>query len=609
MTAESDEYLCVFPCRNKGSASDRGKHDQREPESPTLPYSMDFYGTTPPVNNREIRRSKNKSVSKNRRRKSNERDGLDEKKQDKPRVFDHGKSASKNGACSERDNYMTDYSSMQQLDLSVLLSAPKACNRKKDTKNLKTSRTHERDWKVSASDLPNLLTQLDLSPTDGSPVEVESEVVKPPVAPSGGAASAPASHTCRVVPPTVAECPTDRVNFYRTFSLLINLGTSTRKEKERQISPYLRQLSCEQEEYQSELNDLIWLELKAWRDGFTAQQQQQQTDHARGQVSPVLDRITQFRFTDVDASSDSKSCDDNGATSDVDDDSRDAGERSRDVADEASSGVDALGDDGDTSYDASSDDRCQLLDSCLQSMFDAIPLREACVCQQVALAQVCEVLSELEGVERLYPSTRALGRHHPTYNTPVFQQRMETLCLWMNITQDIAHKLQLMAKVLHVDGIRGLNWPYKDVRISLASVHPGMLRSMPEIHVTAESDDGDASDDDDEDASDDASDDDSDDDSEEPRVQFDIYDDPSPIEGSASPCVFPTNSVNLKTFTRTSIYRNFVESTLKKTSLCKLLTRLKRLLDPTLKRACSALEMPKVVLSYADVVSQQVGRQ
>ena len=65
-------------------------------------------------------------------------------------------------------------------------------------------------------------------------------------------------------------CPNDRYDFYRTFSTLIRFGNAPKKEKEPKggggsvfgCGPYSRQISSEQELWQTHLCDLIWFELQ-----------------------------------------------------------------------------------------------------------------------------------------------------------------------------------------------------------------------------------------------------------------------------------------------------------------------------------------------------------
>ena len=61
------------------------------------------------------------------------------------------------------------------------------------------------------------------------------------------------------------SCPKERLEFYKTFSLLINMGNSQKKESK----TLNRQLSSEQQSMQNQYKDLLWLELRAWHANKT----------------------------------------------------------------------------------------------------------------------------------------------------------------------------------------------------------------------------------------------------------------------------------------------------------------------------------------------------
>lgn len=79
--------------------------------------------------------------------------------------------------------------------------------------------------------------------------------------------------------------------------------------------------------------------------------------------------------------------------------------------------------------------------------------------QQEALHLVQLELDKLEHVEALYPTLKALGDNHSLYSTRVFQQRLEALHLWVNVTREVALTLQMMARILHVDTAH-TRWPW-----------------------------------------------------------------------------------------------------------------------------------------------------
>ena len=190
----------------------------------------------------------------------------------------------------------------------------------------------------------------------------------------------------------------------------------------------------------------------------------------------------------------------------------------------------------------------------------------------------------------------------------------------MNLTKDMGHKLQLMAKVLYVDSL--VDWPWLDYESphQILRGEPNMRGTMtPDICVTTPLGEDDF----------------------EPdwqidkpnslhpqgalkNVRFNISD-----SGASSPDVekelsftfgasdtsTPNKSVqrtcSMMSFDEngTGMYRYFVDKTLKRTGLMKLLQRLKYLLDGTLQRAKQALEKPKPLKDHhlASRFGQEVG--
>uniref|UniRef100_A0A8C4QGF8 Mitogen-activated protein kinase kinase kinase 4 n=1 Tax=Eptatretus burgeri TaxID=7764 RepID=A0A8C4QGF8_EPTBU len=83
--------------------------------------------------------------------------------------------------------------------------------------------------------------------------------------------------------------------------------------------------------------------------------------------------------------------------------------------------------------------------------------------QREACQKVKALLEALDAVEALYPSLRALQHEHPAYGAKTFQNRLHTLCLWLNTTKDLNHKLGLMGTILGVREMAGAGWPVFEV--------------------------------------------------------------------------------------------------------------------------------------------------
>ena len=455
-------------------------------------------------------------------------------------------------------------------------------------KNFTTIRAYERDLKSSSSDLAAM---------DG-PMQVQTQTMS---------VDTPDRFMClnpRLVPQTITgnnksdltsqkpavppECPADRIMFYKTFLMLINLGNSARKEKESKIGPYSRQLSCEQEVWQNEVNDLIWLELQAWYGGRTLRLQDEFLCEEREKVPAVLDEVVNFKVT-LTEWNDTASCGDN---SDADDGMSIVCDERGDASTMANEGIDGVTRISG-SHRASDGDVTSQLESCLDGCVweCAHALAETTAAQKEALTQVSALLDDLGTVEHLYPTTKALGKDYPLYDTAEFRLRVDTLCLWMNVVRDLGHKLQLMAKVLRVDKIDGLQWPWLDGAatalcdaIDNATVDDTESDMSVASYSTPDS---------------------------IKNVRFNLSD--ASLTDTAANEIQPQTSVS-SSYRTTSvedicsahIYRHFVDRTLKKTGMRKLLMRLIRLTSSTLQRAKEALQKPKTTPSYADVVVQEV---
>ena len=353
------------------------------------------------------------------------------------------------------------------------------------------------------------------------------------------------------------DCPSDRYDFYRTFSTLIRLGNAPKKEKEPKgggcsvmaNSPYSRQMSSEQELWQTHLCDLIWFELQAYINVRTNKDQDDFLCEARQGINSTLDRVMSFNASTVE------------------------------------------------SLDFSTND---LLAECFchkwQSGYSGLCLQQV-IHKQCAMSKlVTSLLDDVENAESLYPTQKALAVEHPVYADDKFQQRIATLCLWMTITRDIAHKIKLMAEIVRISdqSLVGTAWSCIDL-YSLKTLVSGY---SGEDVIVADNDrsvpDDDGNDEEDSEAIDSAGSDVNSDSASVPHnvvlrqksVHFEDENDEQYRCERPRCLISRPNSAEV---TPTSIYRHYVDAVLKKTGLRKLRMRLKDLLDTTLQRARLAL--------------------
>lgn len=77
-----------------------------------------------------------------------------------------------------------------------------------------------------------------------------------------------------------------RQEFHETFANLIKLGSSDKQESK---------ISTEDASWQTELKDMIWLELQAWHADRTLEQQDKFLYKARQEIPDLLNKIINYR--------------------------------------------------------------------------------------------------------------------------------------------------------------------------------------------------------------------------------------------------------------------------------------------------------------------------
>uniref|UniRef100_A0A1A9W5W3 Mitogen-activated protein kinase kinase kinase 4 n=1 Tax=Glossina brevipalpis TaxID=37001 RepID=A0A1A9W5W3_9MUSC len=203
-----------------------------------------------------------------------------------------------------------------------------------------------------------------------------------------------------------------RKEFHETFANLIKLGSMDRQEVK---------LSLEEHTWQTEVKDLIWLELQAWQADRTPEQQDRYLFTARKDVPDLLTEIINYSFKPKYRRQGSTISNDSGFSTD-------------------------------------SINNCiqngKFCTGCL-SLYCKDCLNQ----QEVAMKEVEELLTRLDAAEALYPSTQAMGAFHPIYKSESFVGRIKTMCLWYNITQQARLKLTILGKILvRLQGER-FSWP------------------------------------------------------------------------------------------------------------------------------------------------------
>ncbi|XP_075149003.1 mitogen-activated protein kinase kinase kinase 4 isoform X2 [Haematobia irritans] len=203
-----------------------------------------------------------------------------------------------------------------------------------------------------------------------------------------------------------------RKEFHETFANLIKLGSVDRQDAK---------LSHEEHTWQTEVKDLIWLELQAWQADRTPEQQDKYLFTARKDVPDLLTQIINYKFQPRFRRQDSEFSVDSGVGTDS---------------------------------NASSPQPQKFCEGCL-----SLYCKDCIDQQEIAMKEVEELLTRLEAAEALYPSSQAMGAFHPIYKSESFVGRIKTMCLWYNITKQARLKLVILGKILARLQGEKFSWP------------------------------------------------------------------------------------------------------------------------------------------------------
>ncbi|XP_045768007.1 mitogen-activated protein kinase kinase kinase 4 isoform X1 [Maniola jurtina] len=268
---------------------------------------------------------------------------------------------------------------------------------------LKLNRSRERDWKDSQRE-PRADSLPSPSPQTAVPTLVES-------------CSRFMSLTSRLKCQAACEedvqercadegLPASRVNFHNTFSMLINMGNIEKGCR--------RTISREEQVWQNELKDLIWLELKAKLAGRSLSQQDEFLCSQRNMIPAIILRIHEYKFENPDP----------------------CRNRSRLLSPIEGSHEDISNQPEELNIEENNED---YLFGCVS--FDC----ERCTTAVgIAMKQVAELLDAYEAAIALYPSSTAASVEHPALFSHRTMNRLRAMCLWYNTA------LHMRLKVLSV---------------------------------------------------------------------------------------------------------------------------------------------------------------
>ncbi|KAL3881975.1 hypothetical protein ACJMK2_028357 [Sinanodonta woodiana] len=584
----------------EGQEVPRGQLDLYPKSGKDLPYSI-----TPPVSSRLNKRDKIKSRGKQSYR---EYKMHAEKRKKLPRTVvsiirgDYAETQPSlfglTGVDSD-DNFETRESVREQKE-------KKRKESRERSKTTTTNRAHDRFVKRHSDDLTSLATStveaVALMQTVSKNLESSGRfrtlaARQLPVSVTGGK-----SESRRLPSSSKIECPSERLSFSKTFTALINMGSQGKREKEKKEKEKLlskRQISSDEEMW---LN-FIWMELQAWQSGCSLQDQEIKISMKKEKIPRVLDEVLHFRvdFSNIDSESIG-----NGVL------------LNRSIS-HASSNL--------STHTSSTD---------ISVSYTTMFLTNITLSQQrEALIQVKNLLDKLDKCEQLFPTSRAFAREFPLYGDKKFVCRLKSLNLWLNITHDLCHKLKLLGKLFNAHTGTGSNWPNVNLEgpeccdRTLAN-HSINQKNIPIIEKHSDSDGDDIAEREDGEEAEEESDQEVKKYSDterlstyDRRVKFTFDSDRSSRDTSPVNLDAPsdtstpyknrqTSPVNdlsrasseasLDDPQRSSVYRNYVDKSLKRIGLSKMILRLRDILNRSLQRAKDALEMPRGELSISDSV-------
>lgn len=136
-----------------------------------------------------------------------------------------------------------------------------------------------------------------INPSEGKCIESANRFMSVRSRPAGSRISLPASAFQNVICPkmtsiTTTDGPQTRRDFHETFSNLIKLGSNDKQEKNTKSVI----ISKEEQVWQTEVKDMIWLELQANMGDRTLEQQDKYLFTARQNVGELLREIMNYRF-------------------------------------------------------------------------------------------------------------------------------------------------------------------------------------------------------------------------------------------------------------------------------------------------------------------------
>lgn len=206
-----------------------------------------------------------------------------------------------------------------------------------------------------------------------------------------------------------------RVNFHDTFSMLIKMGNVEKGCR--------RTISFEEQVWQNELKDLIWLELQAKIAGRTLAQQDVFLCAQRDIVPTIVQNIIDYRFMNP------QPCESRSASL---------------ICYKSELGDGNVEEDDQTNTDDEDhSEQSYGTYGCLS--FNCVPCTAGI---GRALKEVGTLLDSFYNAETLYPSSKAMATHHPLIATTLFNNRLKAMCLWYNVALHMRMRILAVRRLI-----------------------------------------------------------------------------------------------------------------------------------------------------------------
>ncbi|XP_044726764.1 mitogen-activated protein kinase kinase kinase 4 isoform X2 [Chrysoperla carnea] len=214
--------------------------------------------------------------------------------------------------------------------------------------------------------------------------------------------------TCKV--DDTEDIPEDRVEFNKKISKSVRLGCTEHKLQ--------RQESINQNQiWQNEVQDLIWLELQAFHADRTLCEEDCYLCTERTKVGKLLESIMNYKFKRVPHNEIRLKRNSNLTT--------------------------YSNDSGVGGYDSKINNMIQFNEASKQECTATTPwgcasilCTDCMINQKLALQEVEQILLKMDAATALYPSTKALAAQYPLYKSPQFTAKFKAMSIWYNLTKE-----------------------------------------------------------------------------------------------------------------------------------------------------------------------------